>query len=48
MLRPDIVFNIVAWVGNCVAWSYTGNIGMMVMSMLGLLGAVVLGRLYAD
>jgi hypothetical protein len=48
MMRPDIMFNIAMWIANSVAWAYNGHAGMMVLSMFGVLGSVMLGRLYSD
>lgn len=48
MMRPDIMFNIVMWIANSVAWAYNGHVGMMVLSLFGVLGAVMLGRICAD
>ena len=48
MLRIDTIFNVVMWIANTVAWAYNGHIIVSVVSMLGVLGAVMLGRLYSD
>lgn len=48
MYRLDIVFNVGLWIANAATWSYNGNMGMAVLSMLGVLTAVMAGRLVAN
>ena len=48
MYRIDLRFNVVLWIANSVVWAYGGHIGMFVLSALGVLGSVMLARLYAD
>lgn len=48
MLRPDVMLNVALWIANSVAWLYNGSIGMTVLSMLGVLSAVMIGRLSSD
>ena len=48
MLRIDIMFNVGLWVMNSAVWAYRGHMGMFVLSALGVLGSVMLARLYAD
>ncbi len=47
-MRIDVIFNVVLWVINSVVWMANGHAGMSVLCLFGVLGSVMLGRLYSD
>lgn len=47
-MRIDAVFNVMLWLANAAVWVYNGSIPMALFSMLGVLGSVMLARLYAS